>query len=309
MPEICHPSFLLPSPLVPLHLSEKAGEAIRLFVKRDDMIHPWLSGNKYRKLKYNIEHARKIGATTLVTFGGPFSNHLYAVAGASAMYGFDSIGLVRGEPDDENPTLRFCRERGMELFFLSREEYRLKEGSPFVRDLLSIIDGSLLLPEGGTNADALPGCREIMDEVQEQLGYSPDYLVLSAGTGGTAAGLLTYPHLKSRIIVLPALRSGHLGDEISALTGGQNTHLLTVCNDYHFGGYAKYDRLLMDFIRDFNKLTGIDLDHVYTAKAMFGLLDLAGKGFFDPGSTVVFTHTGGLQGLAGLEYMLQKKKG
>lgn len=296
-------SFMLPSPLVPLDLQETSDAGIRLFVKRDDMIHPWLSGNKYRKLKYNIEHARAEKAATLVTFGGPFSNHLYAVAGACSLYGFKSIGLVRGELDTENPTLRFCLDRGMELYGISRDDYRLKEESPFVRQLLSRDPGSVLLPEGGTNELALRGCREIVGEIHNQLGYSPNYIVTSAGTGGTAAGMLTFDGLRSRIIVLPALRTGHLSSEITRLADGVSQEFLSVCCDYHFGGYARYDSQLLEFIQHFKTRTLIPLDHVYTGKAMYGLIDLAVKGYFKPGSTVVFLHTGGLQGLAGLEYI------
>jgi 1-aminocyclopropane-1-carboxylate deaminase len=293
----------LPSPLERLSHPVPDAFGLELYMKRDDLIHPVVSGNKWRKLKYNLFRAERIQAERLITFGGAFSNHLAAVAGASRMLGIKSTGVIRGELDKNNPTLRYCLSAGMELVSVSREEYRKKEGSPEIRAIVETYENAMLIPEGGTNEDALPGVAEIMDELRMQMDEAPDYIVLAGGTGGTAAGLLSHKDSSSEILCFSSLKSGHLRDEIEKLAGRENCRRLHMIEEFHFGGYAKWNETLLDFMDTFYSGTGIPLEHVYTGKAMYGLMALIKCGHFRKGSRIVFLHTGGLQGRAGQQYM------
>jgi 1-aminocyclopropane-1-carboxylate deaminase/D-cysteine desulfhydrase-like pyridoxal-dependent ACC family enzyme len=292
--------FLTPNQPTPLQeltdeIVRRAG--VKLFIKRDDLIHPAVSGNKWRKLKYTIFTARQNGYSTLLTFGGGFSNHLFAVAAAGRAAGIGTIGIVRGEEltPDSSPTLQFCREQGMKLCFVSRREYRLKEESVRVREIVEEAKAPYLVPEGGSNPLALPGVREMVREVEQQLTYKPDYYAVAAGTGGTSAGILSAP---APVLAFSALKGGDfLREEISKLAGTEfQSAYLQLFTDYHFGGYARYTHDLLSFIREFEQRHHIPLEQVYTGKMLFGLYDLMEKGFFKPGSTLVAVHTGGLQG-------------
>jgi 1-aminocyclopropane-1-carboxylate deaminase len=301
------------SPLLPSPLQELSDEVIRraqvrLFVKRDDLIHPLVSGNKWRKLKHNLQEATRRGADTLLTFGGAFSNHLYATAAAGKATGLPTVGVVRGEElkPDSSPTLQFCHDQGMQLYFVSRQEYRLKEEGQTVKRLLAEREGRLyVVPEGGSNALALPGVGEVVGEVNRQLGQVPDYYAVAAGTGGTAAGLLA---ASAKVLAFPVLKGGtFLEQEIRqlALTGLDSSGLdsikvppgtLMLFPDYHFGGYAKHTPELLRFIQDFEEKHEFRIEQVYTGKLFFGLYDLMQRGYFQPGTVVVALHTGGLQG-------------
>jgi 1-aminocyclopropane-1-carboxylate deaminase len=293
----------LPSPLERLSHPVPEAFGLEIYIKRDDLIHPVISGNKWRKLKYNLISAELMQAERLITFGGAFSNHLAAVAGASEMLGLKSTGIIRGEIDTNNPTLRYCLSAGMELIPVSREEYREKEESREIRPIIDGYSNAMVIPEGGTNADALPGVAEIMDELRLQMHQEPDFIVLAAGTGGTASGLLSHKESTAEIICFSSLKSGHLKGEIEKLAGAENSGRLHMIYEFHFGGYAKWNETLLDFIDTFGHETGIPLEHVYTGKAMYGLMELIKCGHFRKGSRIVFLHTGGLQGRAGLQYM------
>jgi 1-aminocyclopropane-1-carboxylate deaminase/D-cysteine desulfhydrase-like pyridoxal-dependent ACC family enzyme len=219
------------------------------------------------------------------------------------MMGIKSTGIIRGELDEGNPTLRFCRQAGMELIPVTREAYRRKELDPDIQAILENHNHAMLIPEGGTNAEALPGVAEIIDEIHLQLDGKPDYIGLAGGTGGTAAGLLSHHALDSEIICFSALKSSHLRNEIAMLTGERNMDKLHVETSFHFGGYAKWSEELLIFMDTFSKDTGLPLEHVYTGKAMFGLMKQIEQGYFKPGSRIVFLHTGGLQGRDGLRYI------
>ena len=265
---------------------------ITLYVKRDDLIHPHVSGNKWRKLKYNLLEAEKQGINTLLTFGGAYSNHIAATAAAGQATGFDTIGIIRGEElqTDSNPTLRFASECGMKLIFVSRKEYRDKEA---LTQLFG--EGCYSIPEGGSNALAVKGVAEVVAEIQTQLNIPVDYLCTPLGTGGTAAGLLSASAAK--VLVFPSLK-------IKAEEAKQmiQQHLSVpeikaeIMADYHFGGYGKVKGELWQFIEAFEKQTNIPLEQVYTGKMMFGIYDLVRKGFFKQGEVIVALHTGGLQG-------------
>lgn len=288
----------LPTPLLEIfdEIILKAG--IRLFIKRDDLIHPIVSGNKWRKLKYNLQQAKAVKATILLTFGGAFSNHLYATAAAGKHSGFETIGIVRGENPGErkSSTLKFCEEQGMKLVYISREEYKLRNSDHYIDKIKERFGNPFMIPEGGTSEFALKGVKEMAEEVKQQLGFTPDYYAVAAGTGGTAAGILSSG---SNVLAFSALKGGDfLETDILNLVGENNHHgQLKLFSDYHFKGYAKYTQELLDFILMFKKKHGIQLEQVYTGKMLFGLYDLMEKGYFKDGNCVVAVHTGGLQGL------------
>ncbi|KQS31563.1 1-aminocyclopropane-1-carboxylate deaminase [Dyadobacter sp. Leaf189] len=273
----------------------KAG--IQVFVKRDDLVHPEVSGNKWRKLKYVLREVEERGLSKVLTFGGAYSNHLYAVAAAGSAMGLETIGIVRGEqPVEESATLQFCRHKGMQLDFVSREQYKQRQAPDYLVSLSEEFDNPYMIPEGGTTALALPGVREMVAEVAAQLGKSPDCFCVAAGTGGTAAGILSSG---ANVLAFAVLKGGRfLRDDIAALTSGlSNKGSLKLQTDYHFGGYAKWNAELLTFIDDFKIRFGIQLEQVYTGKMFFGLFDLVQKGYFPRGSVIVAVHTGGLQGL------------
>ncbi|GAB3700448.1 pyridoxal-phosphate dependent enzyme [Spirosoma flavus] len=262
---------------------------IRLYLKRDDLIHPQISGNKWRKLKYNLLAAREQGFTTLLTFGGAYSNHLYATAAAGQAFDFQTVGVVRGEElatRPRNATLAACERFGMQLHFVSRADYQRKETTDFQQELTYQFGPCYVLPEGGTNALAIRGTSEILPEIIDQLGYVPPYVCCPVGTGGTVAGLAQSTTQTTEI----------LGFVVLKIPESDQHQGWTQVREYHFGGYAKTTPELVDFIRSFERTTGILLDQVYTGKMLYGIYDLARKGYFPADATVVAVHTGGLQG-------------
>ncbi len=265
---------------------------ITLYVKRDDLIHPYVSGNKWRKLKYNLFEAERQGYKTLLTFGGAYSNHIAAVAAVGQVTGFDTIGVIRGEElgADANPTLRFATQCGMKLVFVSREQYRDKEAlaEKYGADCY-------VLPEGGSNALAVKGVAEVVTEIQSQLDIRVDYLCTALGTGGTAAGLVWGANEK--VLVFPSLKiSKEEANEMIRQHLSLSEIKVETITGYHFGGYGKATDELWQFIERFEKQTQIPLEQVYTGKMMFGLYDLVQKGYFKKGDVIVALHTGGLQG-------------
>jgi 1-aminocyclopropane-1-carboxylate deaminase len=291
-------SATLPTPLQELSNAEIEGAGIRLYIKRDDLIHPTVSGNKWRKLKYSLLEAKATNKQVILTFGGAYSNHLYATAAAGNALGIRTIGVVRGLDfaERETPTLQFCREQGMQLHFVSREIYRLRHSEEYLADIASEFGDPFMIPEGGTTALALKGISEMVDEVSGQLGQMPHYFATAAGTGGTAAGILS---AKADVLAFSALKGGEfLNDDIKNLLAGETQPgKLTLFTEYHFGGYAKWNEELLRFMESFKNQFEIQLEQVYTAKMFFGLFDLIRKGYFAKGSVVVAVHTGGLQGL------------
>lgn len=262
---------------------------IRLWLKRDDLLHPLVSGNKWRKLKYNLLAARAQGYTTLLTFGGAYSNHLFATAAAGRAFGFHTIGIVRGDElagKPLNKTLSFCQRSGMALQFIGRDAYRQKDTPDFLAQLTAQFGPCYLLPEGGSNELAILGTAEIMPEISSQLGYAPDYVACPVGTGGTVTGLARSAPDSTRVLGFMALK---ISDPDPA-TGW------TAMLDYHAGGYARTTPVLLEFVRAFEQKNGLLLEQVYTGKMLYGIYDLAQRGYFSAGATVVAVHTGGLQG-------------
>jgi 1-aminocyclopropane-1-carboxylate deaminase len=278
---------------------------IELFIKRDDLLHPIISGNKFRKLKYNLEEARRLNHSVLLTFGGAFSNHILAVAGAGAEFGFKTIGIIRGEELEtkihENPTLAKAQELGMEFYFVSRAKYRLKEEEGFVSDLQRKFGTFYLVPEGGTNQLAIKGCEEILT------GFDKEYfthIACAVGTGGTASGLINSLSKNQQLIGFSSLKGAFLSDVIRNFVVKTNW---SISDAYHFGGYGKVNDELIIFLNSFYSQTNIPLDPVYTGKMVYGVLDLIEMGYFPPNSKILMIHTGGLQGIKGMNFALQKK--
>lgn len=279
---------------------------VRLFIKREDLIHPYISGNKYRKLKYNVLEAQKQGFDTLLTFGGAFSNHIAAVAAAGKEYGLKTIGVIRGEElvakINENPTLRYAQQCGMMFKFVSRTVYKNKASEEFVNQLSADFGRFYLIPEGGTNRLAVKGCEEILTKQDANF----DYISTCVGTGGTISGIVNCSKLGQQVLGFPALKGDFLQNDITKFTVRSNWKLM---NSYHFGGYAKTTPQLINFINQFKKDTTIPLDPVYTGKMLFGLLDMIKEDYFKPGTSILAIHTGGLQGIEGMNASLQKKGG
>lgn len=277
---------------------------ITLTIKRDDLLHPHISGNKFRKLKYNILEAKQQGKAALLTFGGAYSNHIAAAAAAGREYGFTTIGIIRGDEladkIDANPTLAFAAGCGMQFKFVSREDYRRKTEPEFLDALSAEFGDCYILPEGGTNALAVKGCEEILTDADA--GFT--HICLAVGTGGTISGVINAAMPHQHVIGFPALKNAALWDDIRTFATNNNWQL---AEDFHFGGYGKVTAQLVTFINDFYNKTGIPLDPVYTGKMVFGVIELAQQGFFPPQSHVLLIHTGGLQGVEGMNLLLKKK--
>ncbi|WP_426064105.1 1-aminocyclopropane-1-carboxylate deaminase/D-cysteine desulfhydrase [Flavobacterium sp. DSP2-3-1] len=278
---------------------------ISVQIKREDLIHPFVSGNKFRKLKYNLLQAKVENQETLLTFGGAFSNHIAAVAFAGNEKGFKTIGIIRGDElsgkVSENPTLLFAQNCGMQLEFISREDYRLKSEGSFLENLKQKFGRFYCIPEGGTNDLAIKGCEEILTPEDADF----DYICCSIGTGGTISGIINsvLPHQK--VLGFPALKGDFLKGEIRNFVQNDNWELVT---DYHFGGYAKVNEELIVFINHFYLENQIPLDPIYTGKMVFGVIDLIKKNYFPAKSKILLIHTGGIQGIQGMNMKLKNKQ-
>lgn len=278
---------------------------LSLSIKREDLLHPFVSGNKFRKLRYNILEAIATGNDIIVTFGGAYSNHIAATAFACQELGIKCIGIIRGEElydkVQDNPTLSFAEKCGMVFDFISREAYQEKATMEFLLGLQNKYGKHYLLPEGGTNELAVKGCEEILNETDQQF----DFICCAVGTGGTIAGIINSAGSHQKIIGFPALKGDFLKEDIRKFAKSNNWDLVTT---YHFGGYGKVTESLIDFLNDFHNKTKVSLDPIYTGKMFFGVIDLIQKGYFPEGSKILLIHTGGLQGVRGMNQWLEKKK-
>jgi len=279
-------------------------KGISITMKREDLLGDGISGNKLRKLKYNVIQAIKEGATQIVTFGGAYSNHILAASYIKKDFGIDVIGVIRGEElankIEENPTLSLAKKNGMQFHFISREDYKNKMTQEFIVSLSDKFGDFYLLPEGGTNDLAIKGCEEILTVEDEKF----DYICCAVGTGGTIAGLIKSSTENQKIIGFSALKGNFLKDDVGALVTKNNWKILT---DYHFGGYAKISKELIEFINEFKSVTGIQLDPIYNGKMMYGIYDLIKKGYFPKNTSILAIHTGGLQAISGMNVLLEKK--
>lgn len=287
-----------------INLSKFGITSNSLVITREDLLHPFVSGNKFRKLKYNILTAQEQKHLTLLTFGGAYSNHIAAVAAAGKEFGFNTIGIIRGEELEskisENPTLSFAKSCGMELHFISREAYKNKDETEFINNLKKKFGDFYLLPEGGTNAMAVKGCEEILTNKEASF----DYICVPVGTGGTIAGLVKASKEGQHVLGFSALKGTFQSSEVAKYTSKTN---FEITDAYCFGGYGKIDVDLIRFMNEFKEKTNIPLDPIYTGKMMFGIMDLLKKGYFKENSRIFAVHTGGLQGVAGMNQKLKKK--
>jgi 1-aminocyclopropane-1-carboxylate deaminase/D-cysteine desulfhydrase-like pyridoxal-dependent ACC family enzyme len=272
---------------------------LRVYVLRLDIIHPGISGNKWYKLKYNLKQASAKGFDTILTFGGAFSNHIHAASIAAFENEIRSIGIIRGERIEPlNPTLQDAQDFGMELHFISRTEYRQKNDEQFLNGLKEKFGSFYLVPEGGTNSNAIKGASKILDEIDIEF----DHIITAVGTGGTVSGIICGLDGESNVLGIPVLKGGFLKNVVEPLVSnysGKSYSNWEMDDSYHFGGYAKYNSELVDFINDVKNMHDIPLDPVYTGKMFYALYDLSRNGYFQKGSNIVAVHTGGLQGIRG----------
>ena len=299
----------LPSPLQQLKSEFLGKNDVQLWIKRDDLIHPEISGNKWRKLELNVLKAKE-KKLPILTFGGAFSNHITAVASACAQVGIRSIGIIRGEEHDgHNISLATAKKQGMELHFISRNEYRLKKDSEYIQALAQQFGSFHLVPEGGANFYGVMGCTNILSEINDDF----DIFCCAAGTGTTAAGISLGIKDKQRLEIFPALKGGEfLEQDIHELLFNSlyDTDLvdskmkqISLILDFHFGGFAKLNPQtpLINFVNSFYEEFNISLDLIYNGKMMFGIFERIKNGEYKAGSKIVALHSGGLQGNSGMK--------
>jgi 1-aminocyclopropane-1-carboxylate deaminase/D-cysteine desulfhydrase-like pyridoxal-dependent ACC family enzyme len=272
---------------------------IRLFLKREDLNHPTVSGNKWWKLKYNVDAALSLPHKTILTFGGAYSNHIYATAAAAREVRLKAIGIIRGEETlPLNPTLKFAAEQGMKIHYVTREAYREKSTPAFIQKLHQQFGEFLLIPEGGTNLLAVKGCAEFAEKELSKLDF--DHLFLPVGTGGTMAGVICGLKAGKKIIGVSVLKDGDfLNREVEALVrgfSGKSFDNWSILTNYHAGGYAKTTPELLSFIEHMRSTHDLPLDHVYTGKLLLAVMKEIESGSFTSGSAILAIHTGGSQG-------------
>ena len=278
---------------------------IKLFIKREDLNHPELSGNKWHKLKYNLIEAKERGYETLLTFGGAYSNHIYATAAAGELFGFKTIGIIRGEEQlPLNPTLSFASSKGMKIHYVDRKTYREKNSTGFIEQLRQEFENFYLVPEGGTNKLAVKGASEIISNIDI------DYVCCACGTGGTLAGLVTGLKGMKKALGFSVLKGGSfLLNDVEKLiyeSVGKKYNNWDINLDFHFGGYAKINSELIEFTQRFQKITSIPIEPIYTGKLLFGIYNLILNNYFSNGTNILVIHTGGLQGLMGMKNKVSK---
>lgn len=277
--------------------------SVRIFVKREDQIHPQISGNKFWKLYYNLKNylETKPENPMVISFGGAFSNHISALSFAAKELIVKSLGIIRGEElsrkIQENPTLKFAEENGMQLRFVSREVYRCKE--ILTENLQREFPDALIIPEGGTNEAAVMGVKMMLDERTKHF----DYLCCAVGTGGTLAGISRFAEAHQKVLGFPVVKDDSLKRKIAELSGRENFEMIPA----DFGGYGKISDEVVNFINDFYQRTKIPLEPVYTGKMLLKIFQLAEENYFPNGSEILAFHTGGLQGISGANAFLQRK--
>ncbi|MGE4513442.1 MAG: 1-aminocyclopropane-1-carboxylate deaminase/D-cysteine desulfhydrase [Chryseobacterium sp.] len=279
------------------------GKKVRLFMKREDIIHPEISGNKYWKLFFNINNylSKNPEKPYIITFGGAFSNHIAAVSAVGNLFEIPTLGIIRGEELKdkwrENPTLSFARKNGMNLRFVSREEYRHKE--KLTEFLQKEFPDALIVPEGGTNQEAVEGVKMMLNNETKDF----DYLCTAVGTGGTIAGISKFCEENQKVIGFKAVSDSSLENRISQLTSRENFSLI----DSAFGGYGKINDENIRFINDFKEHYGIPLEPIYTGKMMQKIFEMIDEEYFPENSKILCFHTGGLQGIEGANMLLEKQ--
>jgi len=288
----------IPSPLTKINSHFLKNKGVELYIKRDDLIHEIISGNKWRKLKYNFLHAKKSKIKNIVSYGGKYSNHLHALSYMSKQFKIQSIGVVRGEREKNlNHTLSFCTENDMKLIFIDRSSYRTKKyDKKFLEKIKTKLGDFYLLPEGGNNKLGVKGCKEIISEIDIEF----DYFCSSVGTGCTASGVIQKLPSNKKFIGFTPFKKNH--EQISVIQNHysnkkKNWYIFT---DTEFGGFGKFNRELLEFINEFYLEHKIKLDHIYNGKQLFYLFILIKKNFFPKKTRIIALHTGGIQGLESL---------
>lgn len=296
--------MIVPLPTKKIPIQEiQVEKKIKLFIKREDLIHPEISGNKYWKLFFNINNylVKSPKKPYIITFGGAFSNHIAAVSAVGNQDGIPTLGIIRGEELKdkwrENPTLLFAKKNGMNLKFVNREEYRHKE--KLTEFLQSEFPHALIVPEGGTNKEAVEGIKMMLNDETKDF----DYLCTAVGTGGTISGISEFCEENQKVIGFRAVMDNSLEETINKLTLKRNFSLI----DSSFGGYGKIKDENIRFINDFKMNYGIPLEPIYTGKMMQKVFEMIEEGYFPENSKILCFHTGGLQGIEGANLMLEKQ--
>ena len=274
-----------------------------LYMKREDLIHPVISGNKFRKLKYNIQSIDK--KKQLISFGGAYSNHLLALSYIGKYENLNTVGIVRGEELKNlelNTTLKRCIENGMKLKFVDRNEYRLRNNKVYIKKLKKTYMNSLIIPEGGTNDKGIKGCEEILSD-DDRVFF--DVICVPVGSGGTFSGLINSSSKKQLVIGFSSLNNSNLKNDIIKLVNKKNWELI---EDDVFGGYAKFNQELISFINNFYNITKIKLDPIYNSKMIFRIIDTIKKKKWRFGKRILIINTGGLQSIESFNNLLKNKK-
>jgi 1-aminocyclopropane-1-carboxylate deaminase len=290
----------IPSPLQKLNNSGNRN----IFVKRDDLIHSVISGNKFRKLKYILLEFYKENKKNIIAFGGAYSNLLHALSLIVRELQIPATFYIRGDGfDDGNPTLNFIRNNDVEMVFLSRSDFKKIRDTDFLKRLKNERPDSYIIPEGASNLLATYGSAEIYDEIVSDLNRVPDYIIMDMGTGGTFAGVLSKLDNKTKLIGIPVLKGVNWSKTINEIFNGNdflyNKKNYTINENYHFGGFGKFNNELIAFINNFKFRFGIDLDPLYSGKLAFAVQDLILNGYLSDNSDIVWVHGGGLQGIKG----------
>jgi 1-aminocyclopropane-1-carboxylate deaminase len=272
-------------------------------IKRDDLIHPIISGNKWRKLKYNLLHVKKEGFKGIISFGGAYSNHIHALAYACNKQNINAIGIIRGEAHySGNFTLSMAKKWGMNLNFVDRATYRQRDNAEYLKHLSKQFPDYFIIPEGGSNDLAIKGVAEISTELNIETQY--DTLITPVGSAGTISGLITGDNNQHAILGIAVLKQqDYLQKEVNDLletTGSQSANNWRILNDYHDGGYAKFTSNNLKQLLDFSAITDVPFEPIYSGKMILAVLDMIRSGYFQPHHRIVLLHTGGLQGLGGL---------
>lgn len=309
-------SIIAPSPLQKIEHPLLDLWQLTLFVKRDDLLHPEISGNKWRKLKYNLFEARRQKMDHILSFGGAYSNHIHALAAAGFHFGFKTSAIIRGEPFyANNPTLKKALAWGMELQFVTRKEYKQRAESAYLQSLQNAYPDAFIVPEGGSNRFSIRGVMETLQEIQQQANDPVDHIITATGSGGTLAGLVAgsaQSQLKPKVTGIAVLKNAqYLNQEIASLLQQSNINRNNnwrLQTEFHHGGYAKVPVELNHFCEQFSLQTGIPVEPIYTGKMFYGLFKLIEQGYFNRGEHIVALHTGGLQGLEGLKESSVKRE-
>ncbi len=292
---------------ITLEAVTKAG--VKLYMARADSLNPLASGNKIYKLRPIFDYAKKNNIPRVLSFGGAFSNHIHALALISKVYGLDTIGIIRGEAEyANNPTLQDAQDAGMQLQFVNRKDYQKRNKEAYLQELQKRYPNTLIIPEGGSSQLAVSGCAQLAQDVNAI--HQSDIITVPCGTGATLAGLVCGLVEQQKAIGYAVLKDQSLNQRILSFISNENikNHQYTIENA-DFGGYAKFDKKLLDFVLDWLDKTGILLDPIYTCKMCMRLMQQIKAGEFPSGTSITIIHSGGLQGWRGMQDAVIKLSG